>query len=136
GTYYGNGAGGNIGIPFNGTASAPITVACMDTPGSCVIDGNGVSAVQWCQLVGIGLSGSGNCAPSSASYIIFQGFTVRHAPSGMYTVGVTSSSTHHVVIRDNTLDGSGATQNILMSGNPPIHHVSEINNKVINCPQS
>jgi hypothetical protein len=136
GTYNGDGGGGNIGIPFNGSAAAPITVACMDTPGSCIIDGSGVSAVQWCQLVGIGLSGSSNCSPSSASYVIFQGFTVRHAPTGMYTVGVTSSSTHHVMIKSNVLDGTGANQNIIMSGNPPIHHVTVVNNTVTNCPQS
>src|SRR5437016_3853355 len=84
-------------LPFNGTAAAPITVACMDTPGSCVIDGSGVSAVQWCQLVGIGLAADGSCATSSASYVVVQGFRVRRAPAGMYTLGV-SGSTHHVVI--------------------------------------
>src|SRR5205814_3014572 len=68
GTYKGDGAGGYLGIPFDGSASAPITLACSDAPGTCIISGSGVTAIAWCALFGIGLApGQAYCATDPAS---------------------------------------------------------------------
>jgi hypothetical protein len=136
GTYSGDGGGGYLGIPFTGTAAAPVTVACADAPGSCVIDGSGVTAVRFCDLVGIGLRpGTGSCMVDGASYLILQGFTIQHAPSGMFTLGL-SAFAHHVLIRDNTLDGTGSDQNVIFFEGRPMHHVTLLDNTVTNCPAS
>jgi hypothetical protein len=134
GTYNGDGAGGYIGLPFAGTAEAPVTVACKDAPGSCVIDGTGVTAMPSCALVGIGLvAANGTCDAVGANYLVLQGFAIEHAPAGMYTVALVSPSTDHVLIRDNTLDGAGSGQNVVFMGNGQIDHITLLDNAITNC---
>jgi hypothetical protein len=134
GTYHGDGAGGYIGMPFVGSAAAPITVACMDAPGSCVIDGAGVTAPPSCDLVGIGMRPlNGTCDAGGASYLVLQGFTIHGAPPGMFTLGI-SALTDHIVIKQNTLDGAGANENVVFCPNDGVHHLTLLENTITNCP--
>jgi hypothetical protein len=136
GTYNGDGAGGYVGIPFVGETTAPVTMACFDAPRSCVIDGSGVSTSPWCDLVGIGLRpGSAACESNGAAYVTLQGFTIQHPPSGAYTLGV-SAPADHVLITNNTIDGTGSYQNLIVSGDGPIHDVTVLGNTISNCPAS
>jgi hypothetical protein len=115
GTYRGDGAGGYLGIPFNGTAAAPITLACADAPGSCIISGSGVSAINWCALVGVGLlPGQSYCATDHAAYVRVRGFRLQQIPAGMYGMYVTGGS-HHVAVADTTIDGGGANHSLLIA---------------------
>jgi hypothetical protein len=133
GTYNGDGAGGYIGLPFAGTAEAPVTVACKDAPGSCVIDGTSMTPIAQCDVVGIGLaSANGSCDATGASYVVLQGFTIQHVPAGMYALAVLPPSTH-ILIKNNTLDGAGSHQNVISMGGGPVDHISLVDNTVTNC---
>jgi hypothetical protein len=135
GTYSGDGAGGYIGLPFAGTAEAPVTVACKDAPGSCVIDGTNMTPIAQCDVVGIGLaSANGTCDATGASYVVLQGFTIQHVPAGMYAVGALAPSSN-VLIKDNTLDGAGSQQNVISLSAPDggVDHITLINNTITNC---
>jgi hypothetical protein len=135
GTYAGDGGGGYIAIPFKGTAAAPITVACQDAPGSCVISGAGLTPVTWCALVGVGLGGDNTyCGTDPAQYVVVRGFRVEHIPSGMYGVAIVEAS-HHVLLDSLTVDGAGATHG-LFTTNPASHHVTLKHSTLSNCPAS
>ncbi|HYD46837.1 MAG TPA: hypothetical protein VEB21_00740, partial [Terriglobales bacterium] len=135
GTYAGDGAGSYLGVPFDGTAAAPITLACSDAPGSCVITGSGVTAINWCGLVGIGQQPSVTyCGSNSASYVQVRGFRIQNVPSGMYGIYITGAS-HHVVVEDSTVDGAGANRALLIT-QQGANAVTVKDNTFNNCPAS
>lgn len=135
GTYAGDGAGGYLALPFDGRSGAPVTVACADAPGSCIISGANVTPVSWCALVGIGLSAGGSyCAADSASYLVVRGFRIEQVPSGMYGVSIARDS-HHVAFERNTIDGTGAGHSLIIAA-PTTSFVTLAHNVLQHCPAS
>lgn len=133
GTYHGDGAGGYLGVPFDGNATAPITLACADAPGSCIISGAGVQSINWCALVGVGLApGQSYCASNPAAYVRVRGFRLQQIPSNMYGLIVTGSS-HHVAIAEVTIDGTGASRALFITQNGA-NFITLKHSTLSNCP--
>lgn len=101
GTYAGDGAGFLWGVPFDGAAGNPVTIQCLDAPGSCVLNfagantGGAFGACVW-----FGSNPQSNAGSNPAMYVVFRGFTIQNCPA--YTVAATTAS-HHLLIDGNTV---------------------------------
>ncbi len=138
GTYAGDGDGGDgsqyIGLPFNGDATAPVTVSCFDEPHSCIIDGESLVAQKDCPILGVGFQpDTSYCGANAANYLVISGFHIKNPIPDMYVAAVTNSN--HIVFKNNILDGLGGTADLFLTSQD-INFLTLKNNHFLNCPPS
>lgn len=113
-----------INFNLSGSSSKPVIAMCDSAPGDCVIDGSLLQPIPYDALVTIG----------PARYFVMRGFKIINIPREMYGLALVDESTENILIKNNIIDGIGASNNLFVTGSKSIDYVSFVKNQIINCP--
>lgn len=112
-----------VNVTLKGTEKNPVWVTCSGNPGDCTISGAGLGLKPYDALVNL----------INANYLIFSKMRIANQPQSVYGLAISGDS-HHIELRANTFDGTGSSENLIVTASRDLHDLTIDRNKITNCP--